>query len=207
VHIITTETISIPNSYITNETESGEVLMHDERLIRRILRRSDRAAADELVGRYYDEIYCYAYRQSVSTSDPKNMAQDLTQEIFISALGSLSTFNPKKAGFRTWLYQVASSRIIDSRRKFRPDEVQIDETDIYIETDFTIDLQNLELLQKIEEHIETLPSEIQRIFRLHLYSDMTFARIAESMELPESTVKTKFYRTIKKIREVFGNEY
>jgi len=178
--------------------------MHDERLIRRIIRKGDRAAADELVGRYYDEIYRYTYRQSVSTDDPKNAAQDLTQEIFISALGSLSTFNPKKAGFRTWLYQVASSRIIDSRRKFRPDEVQIDETDIYIDTDMTINLQNRELLQKIEEHIETLPSEIQRIFRLHLYSDMTFARIAESMDLSESTVKTKFYRTIKKIREVFG---
>lgn len=180
--------------------------MTDEKLIRRVL-KSDRDAADELVGRYYDEIYRYAFRQSINQSNPKNTAQDLTQDIFISVLRSLPTFNPKKAGFRTWLYQVANSRIIDSRRKFQPNEVQIDETDIYIETDLTMDIHNRDLLNRIEENISAQPSDIQRIFRLHLYSDMTFAQIAEIMDLPEATVKTKFYRTIKKIKEVFRDEY
>ncbi|MCL2627921.1 MAG: RNA polymerase sigma factor [Oscillospiraceae bacterium] len=180
--------------------------MNDEKLVRRVI-KNDRAAADILVGRYYDEIYRFAYRQSMDSRDVKNTAQDLTQEIFISALKSLSTYNPKKAGFRTWLYQVANSRIIDSRRRFRPDEVQIDETEIYTPSDITIDLHNKELLRKIEEHIGTLPSEIQRIFRLTLHSDMTFAQIAASMDMPEATVKTKFYRMIKKVREEFKDEY
>jgi RNA polymerase sigma-70 factor (ECF subfamily) len=184
-----------------------EVLMNDEKLIRRVLHKSDRAAANELISRYYDEIYRYAYRQSVTQADPKHTAQDLTQEIFISVLHSLPTFNPKKAGFRTWLYQVANSRIIDSRRKFRPDEVQIDETEVYVSADFTLDLQNRELLQRIEENISSYPSDVQRIFRLHIYNDMTFTKIAAAMNLPEATVKTKFYRTIKKIKEVFRNEY
>ncbi len=165
--------------------------MDDATMIRRIL-KSDRAAADELVRRYYDEIYRYAYRQSYSQADPKNAAQDLTQDIFISVLHSLPTFNAKKASFRTWLYQVANSRIIDSRRKFRPDDVQIDETRIYMETDITADLHNKMLLDKIEENISAQPSDIQRIFRLHLYGDMTFAQIAAAMDLPEATVKTKF---------------
>jgi len=186
--------------------------MNEEKLIRHVL-KGDREAANVLVGRYYDEIYRFAYRQSfggasgMHAGDPKNAAQDLTQEIFISALRSLSTFNPKKASFRTWLYQVANSRIIDSRRKFRPDEVQIDETELYVSSDITVDLHNKELLRKIEEHIGTLPSEIQRIIRLVLYSDMTFAQISKLMEMPEATVKTKFYRAVKKIRSEYGDEY
>ncbi|MFP3153415.1 RNA polymerase sigma factor [Lachnospiraceae bacterium ZAX-1] len=181
--------------------------MSDEKLIRRILRDSDRVAADELVKRYYDEIYRYAYRQSKHSTDRKEEAQDLAQEIFISALRSLPTFNRRKASFRTWLYQVANSRIIDSHRRFCLFEVQIDETEIFDNTDFTQELQNTDLLQKIEGHISSLPSDVQRIFRLHLYGDMTFALIAKALALPEATVKTKFYRTIKQIKEVFRDEY
>jgi len=176
--------------------------MKDEKLIRRTL-RGDRAAADELISRYYDEIYRFAYRQSMFSNDPKSVAQDLTQEIFISVLGSLYTYNSKKAGFRTWLYHVAGSRIIDSRRKIRPDEVQIDDTQIYVESDFTIDIQNKELLEKIEKYIKSQPSNLQRILRLHLYGDMTFTEISKLTGTPESTVKTRFYRCIKKIREEF----
>jgi RNA polymerase sigma-70 factor (ECF subfamily) len=181
--------------------------MNDDKLIRLILHKQDRAAANTLVERYYDEIYRYAYRQSLNDSDPKNTAMDLTQEIFISMLRSLATFNPKKAAFRTWLYQVASSRIIDQKRKFAPNEIQIDEAVLFDETDFTNELANKELIEKIELHINRLPSDIQKILRLHLYAEMSFEEIARTMAISESTVKSKYYRTIKHIREVFQDEY
>ena len=76
-----------------------------------------------------------------------------------------------------------------------------------METDITADLQNRELLKRIEKYISSCPSEIQRIFRLHLYNDKTFVQISGILGLPEATVKSKFYRTIKKIKEVFGDEY
>jgi RNA polymerase sigma-70 factor (ECF subfamily) len=115
-------------------------VVSDETLIRRILRRQGslqaKAAADVLVERYYDEIYRYAYRQSLDSADPGNAALDITQEIFISALRSLSSFDPGKAGFRTWLYRVAISRIIDHKRRPHQNEVQIDATEIISESDF-----------------------------------------------------------------------
>lgn len=181
--------------------------MNDEKLIRRILQKSDRAAANELIGRYYDEIYRYAYRQSADKADRKNAAEDLTQDIFVSVIRSLYAYNPQKSGFRTWLYKVSNSRIIDSKRKFNPNEVQIGETDLYIDLDFSEMLHNRALLEKIEENISEQSSDIQRIIRLHLYSDMTFKEISGIMDLPEATVKTKFYRAIKKIREEFCDDY
>ncbi len=181
--------------------------MDDEKLIRRIVAKCDKAAANTLVQRYYDEMFRYAYRQSVSAADPRESAQDLTQEIFIAALRSLPTYESKKASFRTWLYQVANSRIIDFRRKFHPYEVQIDDTELFAEAEFTEEMQNKALLEKITEHIDTLPSDIQRILRLHLFGEMTFAQIGKAMELQESTVKTKFYRAIHKIKELFRDEW
>jgi RNA polymerase sigma-70 factor (ECF subfamily) len=171
------------------------------------LSKGDRTAANALVERYYDEIYRYAYRQSESRTASMEQAEDLTQEIFISALRSLPTFDRGKASFRTWLYKIASSRIIDAHRKFRPFEVQIDETEIAGNTDIAEETQKRDLLQRIEEHISALPSETQRILRLHLYGDMTFAEIGKAMGLREATVKTKFYRAVQKIKEEFHGEY
>lgn len=75
--------------------------MNDElRLIRKIQKKGDRAA-DALIRQYYDEINRYVTRQITD----RDIAMDLTQEVFISMLGTISRFDGKKAGFRTWLYK------------------------------------------------------------------------------------------------------
>ena len=110
-------------SYIITEVESvkdehklskdGEYTMRDERkLIRNIKYRQDREAANELISHYYQEIFAYAFRQ---TGD-QELAMDLTQEIFLSVLRGIGGFDERKAGFRTWLYRIASNRITDYYR-------------------------------------------------------------------------------------------
>ena len=84
--------------------------MHsDYRLIREIKKKNDRNSANELVSRYYDEIYIYAYKQL----QEKELAMDMTQDIFIAVLNGLHSYDEKKASFRTWLYRLASNKITD----------------------------------------------------------------------------------------------
>lgn len=60
--------------------------MHsDYRLIIEIKKKNDRNSANELVSRYYDEIYVYAYKQF----QEKELAMDMTQDIFIAVLNGL----------------------------------------------------------------------------------------------------------------------
>ena len=54
----------------------------DNQLIRRIKKKQDKKAADELIQRYYREIYAFTYRQT----GERELALDLTQEIFITVL-------------------------------------------------------------------------------------------------------------------------
>ena len=94
-------------------SKDGECTMRDERkLIRNIKYRQDREAANELISHYYQEIFAYAFRQ---TGD-QELAMDLTQEIFLSVLRGIGGFDERKAGFRTWLYRIASNRITDYYR-------------------------------------------------------------------------------------------
>ena len=59
----------------------------EEKLIRKILRRGDRKAAGELVERYYDDIFYFVARQ---TGESRETVLDVTQDIFVSMLSSLS---------------------------------------------------------------------------------------------------------------------
>lgn len=84
----------------------------DNQLIRKIKKKQDKQAADELIRRYYQEIYAYTYRQT----GERELALDLTQEIFITVLRGIYAFDEKKAGFRTWTYRVAANKITDYYR-------------------------------------------------------------------------------------------
>ncbi|GHU43456.1 ECF RNA polymerase sigma factor SigW [Clostridia bacterium] len=181
--------------------------MNDElRLIRKIQKNGNRIAADTLIRRYYDEIYRYVYRQTMD----KDIAMDLTQEIFISMLSTIAHFDGKKAGFRTWLYKIATNKTVDyfrSRAVHRKQILVIDDLELADETDFIHQLEDADLVEQIMEYINELPAELQQIFRLKLYSEYTFTEIAELLSMPESSVKSKYYRLLRTLRREFQNEY
>lgn len=175
--------------------------MDDEkRLILKIQKKSSRSAADTLVRKYYQEIYVYVYRQVGDRED----SMDLTQEIFISALQTIQYYDPGKSSFRTWLYRIATNKVIDHRRRYKPELVSIEDQEIVDTEDRELQLHNSQLLKEIEDYVSGTDDQTQMIFRLHIYDERPFREIALSMNLSEATVKTKYYRLQNKIRKEFG---
>lgn len=174
----------------------------DERtLIRKIQRESDREAANKLIQNYYREIYAFMYKQV----GEKELAMDLTQEVFVSALRSISGFDEHKASFRTWLYRIASNRAVDyfrsSIHKFSQMSINIDSVVIPQETTLEDEYIDKQLVAEILKAMAKLPFVTQQIVRLKVYTDQCFRNIAVELSLPESTVKSKYYSAIKSIRE------
>jgi RNA polymerase sigma-70 factor (ECF subfamily) len=198
--------LTIPNVYIRNRKAGEEVLLDEKHLIRIIQKRADKAAADTLVRMYYDEIAAYAYKQ---TSDTQR-AMDLTQDIFITALRAIVRYDSRQASFRTWLYKIATNKIIDyhrSRSKVQSKMLDSEDFDIPDDENFVRQLENEDLACRIQEHAGTFDAETQRIFRLKIFGEYTFSEIADITEMPEATVKTKYYRMIKNLRKEFSDEY
>ncbi len=136
-----------------------------------------------------------------------NDTYDLTQEIFISVLRSIKTYKKEQAAFRTWLYHIATNKVIDYRRKKAPRTIALDEIDIAEGNDFVHQIEQSELLMKIESYVSCFQPIVQQIYRLHIYGDFTFAQIASDLAIPEATVKTHYYRLQKKIRKEFYDAY
>jgi len=179
-------------------------LNDDQQLIRKI-KGGNRAAADTLVRKYYDEIHRFIRKQ---TPDGET-ALDLTQEIFISLLKTISRYDPKKgAGFRTWLYKIATDKTIDyfrSRAARITETLSLDDVEPVDELDFTKLIENEDFAERVCEYVNQFPPDTQKIFRLHIFGDYTFAEIANSMQLAESSVKSKYYRLLNKLRGEFND--
>ncbi len=171
-------------------------------LIRRIQKYGSRKAADLLVRGYYEKIYVYVYRQTGNRED----AMDLTQEIFIAALQSIGRYDSKKSAFRTWLYAIAAHKVIDHRRTGHVTLLPLEDDAAQEGPDELARLDDAELLRRIEGYVSGFDEETQTVFRLHIYDECSFHEIAESLNMPEASVKTKYYRLQKRIREEFGND-
>lgn len=179
------------------------------RWIRKIKRFGFAKDADSLVGFYYDEIYIFVAKQI----NDKELAYDLTQEIFISMLRSIASYDEKKASFRTWLYRIATNKVIDFRRGNAPNTISLEAFDEEEMVDYVggMDYENnmvqAQLLKKIEGYVSGFSIDVQQIFRLHIYGEQTFSEIAILTEMPEASVKSKYYRLMKQVRREFFNEY
>ena len=167
------------------------------RWIREIQRRGSRQAADKLVRAYYDEIYRFAFRQLGHKED----AMDLTQTIFLAALRALPTFDGQKASFRTWLYRVAAHKAVDCRRRGRGEIVPLEETEVWDQTDFAAQIQDRDLLDRLEGYVSRLDPDTQAVYRLRLYGERTFPEIAAVLGQPEAAVKTRYYRLMARLRK------
>lgn len=181
-------------------------MISDDQLIRKINRRQDKAAANELVQRYYKEIYIYVYRQV----GERETAMDLTQDIFVSILQGIHLYDAKKASFRTWAYRIASNKLSDYWRK-RAVVQNISQSDAITEKrEYTEDKQEQDVLALMIER-ETLHEVMGLVYSFDpswadifvhkMIMEETFSEISKQLRLSENTVKTRYYKVLKTIRK------
>ena len=180
----------------------------DHELIRRIVRRGDQEAADSLFDRYYREIYAFVYRQC----GEKELAMDLTQEVMISAFQGLPGYDVRKASFRTWLYRVAANRITDYYRSRRhreaAAEIPLEEIteEPGAEESVLKQLERKDRIRQVMEIVSACPLSWIQIFELRAFEELPFAEIARELAVSESTVKTRWFTMIRRIRKELGSD-
>jgi RNA polymerase sigma-70 factor (ECF subfamily) len=174
----------------------------DEELVEEF-QRGDPHAFDVLVARWDRKIQGAIYR----IMGPDEDARDLSQETLLKAYRALGTFK-KEARFSSWLYQIALNVCRDRmrRRKSRP-QVSLDELMEVGELAPPSRGPNpLELVQAkdlsrlVAAAVESLPPEQREVVVLKEYQGLTFLEIAQALDVPISTVKTRLYRGLGQLR-------
>src|SRR5688500_18517 len=153
----------------------------------------DPSAFDTLVGRWDRKIQGAIYRVLGASED----SRDLCQEVFLKAYRALGTFK-REARFSSWLYQIALNACRDRLRRRRGRlQVSLDEAGDALENAHHAGPTALELVEArdvaraVQAAMATLPHEQREVIALKEYQGLTFAEIAEALDVPVSTVKTR----------------
>ena len=163
----------------------------------------DIPAFDQLVRRWDRKIQGVIYRL-VGNHDE---ARDLSQEAFLKAYRALGTFK-QEARFSSWLYQIAINATRDRlRRRRRRTDLSLDDVEEKGESSLrdgapsALDLiESSDLSRVVAAAMAALPEEQREVVILKEYQGLTFPEIAETLDVPLSTVKTRLYRGLGQLR-------
>ena len=131
-------------------------------------------------------------------------AQDLVQETFIKAFGSLKSYNPNYR-FTTWLYKIAANSSIDHIRKKKIQTFSLDQPVSTKDGQVTMevadmsyhpgkDYSNKQKRLSITEAINSLPEKYKQVITMRHQEDKSYEQIAQILKVPVGTVKARIFR-------------
>lgn len=174
-------------------------------------RHGEANAFDALVKRHIGPIYRYLFR----ITQDQHSAEDLAQETFIKAWKNLSRFDIKRP-FNVWLFTIARNTAFDYLKKkkaltFSDLEGQEGEDtfaeSIKDERPLSLEvLENKERAADLDAALAQLPPNTRSVVLLHNTENMTFQEIAEAMNEPLNTVKSRYRRALESLRKLLSHQ-
>ena len=178
----------------------------DERQLVTEAKEGSEDAFEQLMRRHERQIYNLALRMTGNPDD----AYELSQEAFLSAYRGLPFFK-MECSFGTWLYRLASNACIDFLRKEKrrrivsmtevfdgEEEHQMEFPDLRYNPE--TELERRELRDEIKKGLEALSLEHRQILIMRELNSMSYAEIAQVLELEEGTVKSRIARARVQLR-------
>ncbi len=173
----------------------------------------DRQAFDALVRKHYQKAYQYAHRL---TRD-QDLASDIVSEAFVRICSALGSFRGNSA-FGTWLYRILTNCYLDYRKRDKSarnvsldSSVQLDtgEVDRQFESE---DDSPLEIAERnareevVQDAIAQLPEYQQSMLVMYHVEMLTYEEIAETLDLPIGTVKSRLNRARLALRDLLAKD-
>lgn len=163
----------------------------------KLLQQGDSEAFEEIFRFYKDSIFYFALSFVKNRAD----AEEIVQDTFIQALRYINDLE-KPSSFHSWIHKIAYNKSM-TLYKQNSKHVQMD-------NDF--DLENMienkegpenmlarsEIVSVIKSEIENMPEGLVQVAQLRYFDDFTTREIADIMDIPEGTVKTR----LKKVRKI-----
>jgi RNA polymerase sigma-70 factor (ECF subfamily) len=182
----------------------------DEHLLAQFV-SGDMDAFDELIHRYYNQIYRFLVR----FTGQQHLAEDLIQDVFLKVYRAAETFDPDRK-FRPWLYQIAANRARDALRSAGRSRAQLMIQTGESEKELTLDQlipgdyvppeQNMiekETADKVKTALMKLPEQLREILILAYYDQLPYKDIAETLGIPLGTVKSRLHKAVATFGEVW----
>jgi len=172
----------------------------DQQLVERV-QRGDKAAFDLLVVKYQRKIFRLLSRLIRDTAE----IEDVAQEAFVKAYRALPNFRGDSA-FYTWLYRIAINTaknylVSQGRRAPTSTQADVEDAETFDDGDHLRDLNTPDSMlvtkqvgEAVNRAIDKLPEDLRTAIVLRELEGLSYEEIAESMQCPIGTVRSRIFR-------------
>jgi RNA polymerase sigma factor (sigma-70 family) len=168
----------------------GVAATRDDNELLRQWRSGDKRAGSELFGRHFDELYGF-FRNKVASGD---LAEDLVQQTMLACVRNRDGFRGDSS-FRTYLFTIARSRLIDMYRRRGRSEVEDGLTSLVDPGQSPSTwFRDGERKRILIEALSRLSFDHQLVLELHYVRGFKGPELAKILEVPEGTIRSRLRR-------------
>ncbi len=180
----------------------------DAEYVKRV-QRGDADSFEVLVRRHQKATFNLVYRLLGDYEE----AAEVAQEVFLSAFKSIHQFRGD-ANFSTWLYRIAFNHASTRRKGLQIAQqrhVPLDGTELIGDGDAFADpektAQDRETQQRVQRALNSLPKDDAAIIILRDLQDAPYEEVAQLLEIPVGTVKSRLHRARRALKELLAPQY
>ena len=172
-------------------------------MIRLIAETRDRQAFQAIYLHFGPRLKSFLQRGG---ADP-GVAEEVVQETMINVWRKASLFDPAKAAVSTWIFTIArNARISQIRRQNRPEPDHADPAFAPDPTPQPLDIVAREQdAERVKRAVAELPAEQQDVLKLAFFEDQSHSAVANALDLPLGTVKSRIRLALQRIRADLGD--
>lgn len=163
---------------------------------------TDVEAFGELFRFYQPRIFRYVMSRLGNLAD----AEDITAITFEKALRNLETFNPKRAKFFTWLYQIASNATTDYLRKNKRVKVGLEDMEGAFRVPGSYDEESVTNYVATVQLLRQIPRSYQEVLVLRFFENFSLDEIAEILGCSKGNVSTRLCRGLNAMGKTIEKE-
>jgi len=169
-----------------------------EKIIIEQVRQGNQHAFARIYKTYEEPIYRFIYFRVGG----KEIAQDLTSEVFLKILDFLKNKETKIDNFRAFIYKTASNLVTDFYR-LKKITVSLDETrEIFLPSNLEESVDKNIQFEEIKKYFSQLKPEYREPVLLHYFEGLPYKDIAEILGETEANVKMRSHRGIKILKNL-----
>lgn len=173
-------------------------MQNEENLVRRA-QQQDEAALTELYEGNFDRIYRYI----VLKIGDRTEAEDMTQQVFLNAMKSISSYKWKGMPFSAWLFRIAHNQVVDYfRKKSKQPTTPLDETIPVGNGDPVKTVERNMEIEELTEATKKLTDAQREVISLRFAGEMSIAEVARAMGKSEGAIKALQHSAILALRRV-----
>jgi RNA polymerase sigma-70 factor (ECF subfamily) len=159
--------------------------------------REDPARFAELYEINFERVYAYVARRVRD----RDLAEDLTSDVFQKALANLPRFQWRGAPFAAWLFRIASNVIADRFKSRARENLLVDEP---IMPSTETNLEEVERQARLFRLVSELPHDQRRVIAMRFAEEKSIKEIATELGRSEGAVKQLQFRGLQNLRTQLG---